>query len=456
MSEQSSALPLLPGFEAERPLFETGSSATQHLISHQEFIGKATRLSRTLPSSRYLINLCDDRYWFALAFAAGLIRGSVSLFPANRLAATCHEIARDYSDVVCVSDSPIDGLELPLIQIKEPGGAAHAAAPMPLIAADTEAFVAFTSGSTGRPRPHPKYWGDLVGCAAAAARRFGFTPDSSIIATVPPQHMYGLELSIMVPLTVGLSVTAARPFFPADIRAALGRAPGARILVTTPIHLAACVDAGLDWPAIDMVISATAPLSRTLAERAESALSTRVFEIYGSTESGSIASRHTCQETAWRWYDSVVPIRDGDRIAVTADFLHGPVPLADVLQLERDGSFQLLGREAEMIKVGGKRASLADLSLKLNAIDGVSDAVFVVPDEQQERVERLALIAVAPGMDRQAIIAGLAGRIDPVFYPRRIVFVDRLPRNAAGKLVREDLLRLLDTARDQGSEGDAD
>jgi len=453
---------LLPGFEAEHALFETGSRATQQIASHQEFISKATVLSRALPSSQYLINLCDDRYWFALAFAAGLIRGTVSLFPPNRLAATCHEIARDYHDVMCVSDGHVDGIELPLVQIKDriqiktPGDAANAVVPMPLIAADTEAFIAFTSGSTGRPRPHPKYWGDLVGCAAAAARRFRFTADSTIIATVPPQHMYGLELSIMVPLTVGLSVTAARPFFPADIRAALSRAPGARILVTTPVHLSACVEAGLEWPAIDMVISATAPLPKTLAKRAESVLSTRVLEIYGSTESGSIASRHTARETAWRWYDTVVPRPDGTRIAVTADFLHEPVPLADVLQLEEDGRFQLLGREAEMIKVGGKRASLADLSLKLNAIDGVRDGVFIVPGEPQQRVERLALIAVAPGMNRQAIITGLAGQIDPLFYPRRIVFVDRLPRNEAGKLLREDLLRLLEPAHDRGNEDDAD
>jgi len=456
VSEQSSALPLLPGFDAERPLFEIGSGVTRQLLSHQAFIDKATVLSRTLPSSQYLINLCDDRYRFALAFAAGLIRGAISLFPANRLAATCHEIARDHGDLVCVSDGPIDGLELPLIRIEEPMDAAHAGASMPLIAVDAEAFVAFTSGSSGGPRPHPKHWGDLVGCASAAARRFSFTRNSSIIATVPPQHMYGLELSIMVPLTVGLCVTAARPFFPVDIRAALERASGTRILVTTPVHLAACVEAGLDWPTIDMVISATAPLPRTLAERAESVLSTRVFEIYGSTESGSIASRQTCHETSWSWYDSVAPVRDGARIAVNAEFLHGPVPLADVLHIEEDGRFQLLGREAEMIKVGGKRASLADLNLKLLAIDGVSDGVFVVPDEPQERVERLALIVVAPGMDRQAIIAGLAGKIDAVFYPRRIVFVDQLQRNEAGKLVREGLLRLLDTAHDRDDEFDAD
>ncbi len=74
---------------------------------------------------------------------------------------------------------------------------------MPFIAADREVFIGFTSGSTGHPRPHPKRWGDLVGCARAAARRFGFGPEYSIVATVVPQHMYGMELSIMVPFATG-------------------------------------------------------------------------------------------------------------------------------------------------------------------------------------------------------------------------------------------------------------
>jgi acyl-coenzyme A synthetase/AMP-(fatty) acid ligase len=96
-----------------------------------------------------------------------------------------------------------------------------------------------------------------------------------------------------------------------------------------------------------------------------------------------------------------------------------------------------------MIKVGGKRASLAELNLKLNAIDGVIDGVFVEPDSDRHGVGRLAVVAVAPGLDRHAVIEGLAGRVDPVFYPRRVRLVDRLPRNEAGKLPRDALLGLL-------------
>jgi acyl-coenzyme A synthetase/AMP-(fatty) acid ligase len=464
MSEMPESLPLLPGFQADRPLFLTGSAPSTRAVTHQEFLKKADALARTLPSAPYLINLCNDRYLFALAFAAGLIQGAASLFPPNRLAATAHEIVLDYPGAVCLGDTPIEGLELPLSIVEEPVSLPRIERAMPCIAAEREAFIGFTSGSTGHPRPHSKRWGDLVGCARAAARRFGFGPEYGIVATVVPQHMYGMELSIMVPFATGACVAAARPFFPADIREALASATAPRILVTTPLHLASCVEAGLSWPAVDMVISATAPLPQTLAERVESLLSTQVLEIYGSTETGSIASRRTCRDPAWTWYDSVRPLREPDGISVTADFLPAPTMLADLLDFDADGGFNLVGRAAEMLKVGGKRASLADLNRKLTAIDGVRDGVFVAPDTDRDPIGRLAVIAVAPGLTRQALIAGLAGRIDPSFYPRRVVFVDRLPRNEAGKLPRESLLRILETATEplieagleNGREGEQD
>ncbi len=439
-------LPLLPGFGAERTLFLTGTAAAPAAVRHDEFLAQAIALSRTLPQAPYLVNLCNDRYAFALAFAAGLIRGAVSLFPPNRLATTIEEIVRNYAGAHCITDTPIPGLSLPTFTINAASSSAVTPprpSDMPVIPADRESFIAFTSGSTGRPRPHPKHWGDLVGCARAAAKRFGFDPRLGIIATVPPQHMYGLELSILVPFVTGVRVAAARPFFPADIRATLAVMPPPRALVTTPVHLGACLEADLDWPDVDLVISATAPLPAALAQRAEAVLTKRVCEIYGSTETGSIASRTTCHDPLWRWYDGVHPAGDGDAVYISADFIHGAVPLADVIEHTPGGGFRLLGRTADMVKVAGKRASLAELNLKLNAIDGVRDGVFVAPETDTGQVARLAAVVVAPGLDRQAIVAGLTGHIDPVFYPRQVVHVECLPRNEAGKLTRAALLDLL-------------
>lgn len=443
MSAAPHPLPLLPGFEARRPLFVAGTRQAPAPISHHDFLARAIALHDRLPRAPYLINLCNDRLAFALAFAAGLLRGAINLFPPNRLAPTITEIAADYPDAICVTDDPVAGLDLPLFQVStEPGTPNPILPSMPMISPGQQSFVAFTSGSTGAPCPHAKYWGDLVNCAHAAARRFGFGPRLGIVATVPPQHMYGLELSILVPFVTGARVARAQPFFPVDIRAALELMPAPRVLVTTPAHLRGCLDADMSWCEIELVISATAPLSIELAHRVEAAWSTEVREIYGSTETGSIASRATCRDPLWHWYDGVRAEGDGDAVSVQGDFIHGRVPLADVLERTAPDGFHLLGRAADMVKVGGKRVSLTELNLKLNAVEGVVDGVFLPPDEDAGENARLAAAVVAPGLDRRAIVAGLAGRIDPVFYPRQVIMVERLPRNETGKLTQAALKAL--------------
>ena len=104
-------------------------------------------------------------------------------------------------------------------------------------------------------------------------------------------------------------------------------------------------------------------------------------------------------------------------------------------------SFVLQGRNADLVNVAGKRSSLAYLNHHLNSIHGVKDGVFFMPDEIDARVTRLTAFVVAPGLSRQALIEQLRARVDPVYLPRPLYFVESLPRNATGKLPREVLLR---------------
>jgi acyl-coenzyme A synthetase/AMP-(fatty) acid ligase len=91
---------------------------------------------------------------------------------------------------------------------------------------------------------------------------------------------------------------------------------------------------------------------------------------------------------------------------------------------------------------------LSDLNLKLNAIEGVRDGIFVIPPNQaDDDVWRVTALVVAPDLEKKEILAALAERINPVFLPRPLYKVDSLPRNAMGKLPREALLRLLEQLR---------
>lgn len=420
-------------------------------ISHERFMGQVLKLAEALPAVPHAILLCEDRYLFILALCACLIRGVRCLLPTDRLAQTIDELTSCYPRALCIADTPIPDLDQPLWRVTVPEATDADCSEVPLIPADQDCVIAFTSGSTGRPRPHPKRWGDMMLTARIAARRFGIRPESSLLTTVAAQHMYGLELSVMVPLATGVATDSGRPFFPEDVRRALGLVTPPRVLVTTPIHLTACAGSTVEWPEIDLVISATAPLTAELASAVESRMATRVFEIYGCTEAGSIASRRTIDGPYWLWYDTVRARVTGDTTTVEAEFLPSPVPLADHLELATDGKFRLMGRNRDLLKVAGKRASLSDLNHKLAAVPGVLDGVFLAPETEEGEVNRLAAVVVAPGLSRDQVLWALRRLVDPAFLPRPLIMAEALPRNAAGKLPRQRLLDLINTCAEPRS-----
>lgn len=414
-------------------------------IDSRTFCCDVARIAGSLPEHSYVLNVCEDRYAFAVAFVASLLRGQTNLLPPARISAVCEEIAADFPDSYCLSDNPLADLNIEQVSLALSDEASSPPARFPEIDRDHVAAIAFTSGSTGKARPNIKRWGSLETGARLAQRRFGLYRETrpTLLATVPPQHMYGLETSVLLPLVCGLPLHAGRPFFPDDVRTALAEMYQPRVLVTTPVHLRACAEAGLEWPLVELVISSTAPLSATLAARIEQIMRTRVFEIYGFSEAGSVASRRTLDGDHWLLYDglSMSPV-NGD-LFVQGGHLPAAVPVHDVIECLENGGFRLLGRNSDMVNVAGKRASLGDLTQKLVAIEGVQDGAFIVPPSSEGAVTRLAAVVVAPRLEERQILSALAKRIDPVFLPRPLRKVASLPRNETGKLRREALLALL-------------
>jgi acyl-coenzyme A synthetase/AMP-(fatty) acid ligase len=303
--------------------------------------------------------------------------------------------------------------------------------------------IGYTSGSTGVPKSNPKRWGKFSISSAhndALLRNLTGLP-YNVVATVPPQHMYGLEFSVLLPLFGHAAIHAGRPFFAADIAAALAELPEPRILVTTPVHLRALLDSSQPLPAFSGIVSATAPLSPELACEAEARFGAPVQEVFGSTETCVIAHRRTARDDAWTPYAGVSlhPQPDGTRIE--APQLLQPTVLADIVELAGDGSFRLRGRNTDLLEIAGKRASLGDLTHKLLALPGVRDGVvFQLDDVDNMGVRRVAALVVAPDLDTGAIFDALRRDIDPVFLPRPLKLVEALPRSETGKLPRAALL----------------
>lgn len=415
-------------------------------VTVARFLAEAAALAARLPAEagRHAVNLCADRYAMLLGFAAALIRGHTTLLNADPAPQRLRALAARYPGSYALADGPVAASPLPLLRVDEaspppPDGAAA----VPPIPAAHVAAIAFTSGSTGAPAAHPKPWGALVAGAAAAAERFGLRhgdgAPASLVATVPPQHMYGFETTIMLPLWGEVAIHAGESFFPSDVLDALSALPERRILVTTPLHLRALLAEGRRPPPLAAVISATAPLSPSMAEAVERDWGAPMLEIYGATEAGSMASRRSAFEPDWLPYPGV-EVRPGAALVPGL----GEVPLADVVEPGANGRFRLLGRQADLVKLGGRRASLAELNRLLAEVEGVRDGVFAAPEDiESNPAARLTAYVVAPGRTPEDILAGLRARgLEPVFLPRPVVLVPALPRDALGKLPREALAAL--------------
>ena len=424
-------------------------------VTRREFLRDLAALASRLPHRPYVLNHCEDRYQFLVGLAAALMRGQVSLFPSNRAPEVLAQLKRDYPGMYCLTDqrAPEEAAVMEVCAYDTSGTVAEARDPA--FPPEQLVAVAFTSGSTGVPKRYPKHWGGFVHEARIAGVRLGLDAahGGQLLATVPAQHMYGFVYSVILPVQWGYVMSAERPFYPEDIRRALAALPGPAILVTTPVHIRACVLDGVQLPPLDFILSSTAPLDAALAAQAETLYGTHVQEFYGSTETGAIASRRQAESPVWRTFDDIRVAAAEDGFRVEAPYLPEPMVLADCADVQSDREFVLLGRNADLIKIAGKRSALGDLNHQLLAIEGVLDGTFFLPDAESGREPRLTAFVVAPGCRREDILQSLRIRIDPVFLPRPLRLVESLPRNATGKLPRSRLLQLLQESEEKEGAG---
>ncbi|WP_295385395.1 AMP-binding protein [uncultured Thiodictyon sp.] len=422
-------------------------------VSARQFLSDVDQVAGLLPAGRNVLNLCRDRYRFAVTLAACIVSARVSLLPSTYTPEMVRQMRRIAPDVFCVADQEAPGVDLPVFHYPDRLPTSGADLAIPNIAGEQVVAQVFTSGSTGLPEPHLKRWGSLVRNVRAEAQRLGLTRGYAMVATVPAQHMYGLESTVLMPLQSGGALHATRPFFPADICAALASLPRPRLLVTTPYHLRTLLAESAKVPAADLLLSATAPLARDLAHAAETRFAAPLVEIYGCTETGQIASRRTTSGAAWQTFADIRLRCEGERVWAEGGHVATPTPLGDVIELvDADPTrFLLHGRHADLVNIAGKRSSLGYLNYQLNAITGVLDGVFIAPldgdDRAMEGIRRLMAVVVAPGLTSADIMQALRQRIDPVFLPRPLLFVDELPRNATGKLPEHAAQALLARVR---------
>jgi acyl-coenzyme A synthetase/AMP-(fatty) acid ligase len=310
----------------------------------------------------------------------------------------------------------------------------------------------FTGGSTGKPKVWSKSPRNLLTEAFYLRDKFQLTNKDIFISTVPPYHIYGLLFSVLTPFVAQAHVLPEIYNFPQEIISTVCRHK-ATVLVSVPIHYRSLKVDNLSLPPLKIAFSSSGMLNRADAAHFLKKTGLGIHEIYGSTETGGIATRNIIEnKESWTPLDVVSWRMSGKRLAVRSDFVSremekdadGFCVTGDEVQPEKNNRFILLGRADGIVKVAGKRVDLLDVQNKIQTLPGVRDTVVVALPAEKGRESMIAAL-VACEHNEIHLKKMILEKVEPYAMPRIIKIVPSIKRNATGKIdfrgVRQSLLK---------------
>lgn len=385
--------------------------------------------------------VCRDTYAFAVGLFGLLHAGAEVIFPPNHQPGSIESLRGTFD--LLVDDAFIAGVE----------GSTTALTPL---AAERLSLEFFTSGSTGAPKRIVKslamfeleaktieaLWGEIGGVRP-------------VFSTVPHSHVYGLTFKLAWPLATGRPFTTETHELWETLTATL--LPKA-IIVSSPAHLSRLSN----LPAIpierrpSIVFTAGAPLSFSAAAETEMIFGTLPTEIFGSTETGAVATRQQIShDEAWRLFPGITMRYDEDgKLSLLSPFVGSDwLETADIVT-PAEGGFHFRGRADRIVKIEGNRISLTDLEAAISRLPWVDTvAAVLIPGSSA----RLAAAVVLNECGRQQLTAlgtfrfsrllrsTLSDTYDPGSLPRSWRFIENLPSGHLGKRRDADILSLFET-----------
>lgn len=437
---------LLAGPKQPRQRFLVEGLNFGQLYGNADAIG---RRIKSLPDNSSPLCLCaEDRGFVTAALLAALKVGKPLLIPYAFDTSTLNEARESMPFAHALVEKPsalpdgVAALSWPM-----PEEAPQQNPPPTSLAWDEPWLYLFTGGSTGAPKIWSKTPRNLLMEAINLTETFQVTPEDTIVATVPSNHIYGLLYAILLPLVSGAAVDASTPSFPREIADRLEETR-ATILVSIPAHYRALKETRLKKHQVRLAFSSAGALPKQDAARFHETTGIAVTEIYGSTETGGIAQRTRSKgQTALYPFQCAQVRIEGPHLAVRSPFLSNELPknesgffeTADRAQwTDRTGSeggFILLGRSDGIIKVGGKRVELALIKEALMSVDGVRD-VYVYAQQVQSGRENEILAMVEGWATADQLIETANRRLPSYARPRRIKVLPKIPLTATGKYRR--------------------
>ncbi|HKR87905.1 MAG TPA: malonyl-CoA synthase [Phenylobacterium sp.] len=326
------------------------------------------------------------------------------------------------------------------------------------------AAIIYTSGTTGRSKGAMLSHGNLAANALALYEAWGFSPKDVLLHALPIFHVHGLFVALHCALLGGCPMVWLPKFADAEVLAGLSKATVMMGVPTFYTRLLANAGFTREHAAhIRLFISGSAPLLEATFAEFEARTGQRILERYGMSEAVIITSNPLDGERVAGSVGFPLPgvelrIGGGEDVGVieirgpsvftgywrmpektaeefTADgfFLTG-----DVGRQDPDGRVWISGRAKDLIISGGYNVYPKEVELVLDELPGVVEsAVIGLP--HRDFGEGVVAVVIGQG-DEAELIAACRTRLAAFKAPKRILFVDELPRNAMGK-VQKNLLR---------------
>ena len=356
--------------------------------------------------------------------------------PLNtRLPASQQRRQAELAGTDAVVDSPLDGFEAAVEERRE-------------LERDALHCVLFTSGTTGDPKPVPLTVGNQDAAAAASAAALGSNADDRWLCPLPLFHIAGLAILVRCARSATTAVLHER-FDVGRVKRAL-EGGEATLVSLVPAQLQRLRAAGLeDAPGLRAMLLGGGPVPPDLLEWATlQGLPARCT--YGMTESASQVVVTDVGETAGRPLpgaeiqiapDGEILLR-GDMVARSAVAADGWLHTNDIGYIDAHGRLHVEGRMDDLIVTGGEKVAPGAVEAVLLAHPAVADAAVAgLPDEDWGEAVTAFVVERRPVADYD-LLAFCREYLAGYQVPKRVLRVEALPRNAAGKLRRADLAGL--------------
>jgi malonyl-CoA/methylmalonyl-CoA synthetase len=339
---------------------------------------------------------------------------------------------------------------------------------------DDVAAIVYTSGTTGRSKGAMLTHRNLASNAATLCTCWGWREEDVLIHALPLFHVHGLFVALHCAMLCGSGVIFLPTFDREAIMAAL---PRATVLMGVPTFYTRLLQHdGLNRNAVRQMrlfICGSAPLTIQTFESWESRTGHRILERYGMSETLMITSNPLEGERVAGTVGYALPgvecrvcAEDGARLpadTIGGIEVRGPnvfrgywrqpektraelradgfFRTGDLGQMGADGRLTLVGRSKDLVIAGGYNIYPKEIELLLDDIPGVSEsAVFGVPHpDLGEAVIAAVVLKAHAALDESAVIEALAQRLARFKQPRRVLLVEALPRNAMGKVQKNEL-----------------